>query len=103
VALARTLKVCPCLPSEAHAQSPCRQRQRSPAFYADTLGFASGNDRSQAIAVRFRSGERLRRIFVTDADAVKEYPAFAGKPIGATGTMTSSGRCRRAHDRLKAA
>jgi uncharacterized glyoxalase superfamily protein PhnB len=45
-------------------------------------------------------------VFFNDATpAVKEYPAFAGKPIGATGTMfielEGSGTIDALHDRIK--
>ena len=63
--------------------------ERSLAFYVDTLGFARGMtvpDASPFVFAAVTSGDV--EIFVNDAaTAVKEYPAFAGKPIGATGTM----------------
>jgi uncharacterized glyoxalase superfamily protein PhnB len=63
--------------------------ERSLAFYVDTLGFARGMtvpDASPFVFAAMTSGDV--EIFVNDAaTAVKEYPAFAGKPIGATGTM----------------
>jgi lactoylglutathione lyase len=62
---------------------------RSLAFYVETLGFARGMtvpDASPFVFAAVTSGDV--EIFVNDAaTAVKEYPAFAGKPIGATGTM----------------
>ena len=63
--------------------------ERSLAFYVDTLGFARGMtvpDASPFVFAAVTSGDV--EIFVNDAaTAVKEYPAFAGKPLGATGTM----------------
>jgi lactoylglutathione lyase len=63
--------------------------ERSLAFYVDTLGFARGMtvpDASPFVFAAVTSGDV--EIFFNDAaTAVKEYPAFAGKPIGATGTM----------------
>ena len=63
--------------------------ERSLAFYVDTLGFARGMtvpDASPFVFAAVTSGDV--EIFVNDAaTAVKEYPAFAGKPNGATGTM----------------
>jgi uncharacterized glyoxalase superfamily protein PhnB len=63
--------------------------ERSLAFYVETLGFARGMtvpDASPLVFAAVTSGDV--EIFFNDAaTAVKEYPAFAGKPIGATGTM----------------
>jgi lactoylglutathione lyase len=63
--------------------------ERSLAFYVDTLGFARGMtvpEQSPFVFASVTSGSI--EIFVNDAaTAVKEYPAFVGKPIGATGTM----------------
>jgi lactoylglutathione lyase len=63
--------------------------ERSLAFYVDTLGFARGMtvpDASPFVFAAVTSGDV--EIFVNDAvTAGKEYPAFAGKPIGLTGTM----------------
>jgi uncharacterized glyoxalase superfamily protein PhnB len=63
--------------------------ERSLAFYIDTLGFARGMtvpEASPFVFAAVTSGDV--EIFFNDAaTAVKEYPAFAGKPIGATGTM----------------
>ena len=63
--------------------------ERSLAFYTDTLGFARGMtvpDASPFVFASVTSGDV--EIFFNDAaTAVNEYPAFAGKPIGATGTM----------------
>jgi lactoylglutathione lyase len=63
--------------------------ERSLAFYVDTLGFARGMtvpDASPFVFAAVTSGDV--EIFLNDAaTAVKEYPAFAGKPLGATGTL----------------
>lgn len=63
--------------------------ERSLAFYVDTLGFSRGMtvpDASPFVFAAVTSGDV--EIFLNDAaTAVKEYPAFAGKPLGATGTM----------------
>jgi lactoylglutathione lyase len=63
--------------------------ERSLAFYVDTLGFARSMtvpEQSPFVFAAVTSGSI--EIFVNDAaTAVKEYPAFVGKPIGATGTM----------------
>ena len=63
--------------------------ERSLAFYIDTLGFVRGMtvpDESPFVFAAVTSG--AIEIFLNDAaGAVKEYPAFAGKPIGATGTL----------------
>jgi len=63
--------------------------ERSLAFYVDTLGFARGMtvpDRSPFVFASVTSDPV--EIFLNDAaTAVKEYPAFAGKPLGATGTL----------------
>jgi lactoylglutathione lyase len=63
--------------------------ERSLAFYVETLGFARGMtvpDAPPFVFAAVTSGDV--EIFFNDAaTAVKEYPAFAGKPIGATGTM----------------
>jgi lactoylglutathione lyase len=63
--------------------------ERSLAFYVDTLGFAPGMtvpDQSPFAFASVASGPV--EIFLNDAaGAVKEYPAFAGRPIGATGTL----------------
>jgi len=63
--------------------------ERSLAFYVDTLGCERGMtvpDASPFVFASVTSGPV--EIFLNDAaTAVKEYPAFAGKPIGATGTL----------------
>jgi len=63
--------------------------ERSLAFYVDTLGFERGMtvpDESPLVFAAVTGGPV--EIFFNDrATAVKEYPAFDGKPIGATGTL----------------
>jgi len=63
--------------------------ERSLAFYVDVLGFERGMtvpDQSPYVFASVTSG--AVEIFFNDAAAaVKEYPAFAGKPLGASGTM----------------
>jgi uncharacterized glyoxalase superfamily protein PhnB len=77
---------------------------RSLAFYVDILGFARGMtvpDESPFAFAAVVSGPV--EIFFNDAaGAVKEYPGFAGKPIGATGTLFIEVEGVTAlHDRLK--
>jgi uncharacterized glyoxalase superfamily protein PhnB len=79
--------------------------ERSLAFYVDTLGFARGMtvpDESPLVFASVTSG--AVEIFLNDAaTAVKDYPAFAGRPLGATGTMFIEVEGVDAlHDRLKA-
>ncbi len=63
--------------------------ERSLAFYVGTLGFDRGMtvpDESPFAFASVTSGGV--EIFFNDAaGALKEYPGFAGKPIGATGTL----------------
>jgi lactoylglutathione lyase len=78
--------------------------ERSLAFYVGTLGFERGMtvpDQSPFAFAAVTSG--AVEIFFNDAaGAVKEYPAFAGKPIGATGTLFIEVEGVDAlHDRLK--
>src|SRR5713226_7723835 len=63
--------------------------ERSLAFYVDTLGFAHGMTVPEASPFVFASvtGGPVEIFFNDAAVAIKEYPAFAGKPIGATGTL----------------
>ena len=80
--------------------------ERSLAFYVDTLGFARGMtvpDGSPFVFASVTSGPV--EIFFNDAAAaIKEYPAFGGKPIGATGTMFIELEGVDAlHERIKAA
>jgi uncharacterized glyoxalase superfamily protein PhnB len=63
--------------------------ERSLAFYVDTLGFERGMTVPEASPFAFASvtGGPIE-IFFNDAEgAVHEYPGFAGKPIGCTGTL----------------
>jgi uncharacterized glyoxalase superfamily protein PhnB len=63
--------------------------ERSLAFYVDTLGFSRGltvPDASPFVFASVTSG--AVEIFFNDAaTATREYPAFANRPIGATGTL----------------
>jgi uncharacterized glyoxalase superfamily protein PhnB len=63
--------------------------ERSLAFYTGTLGFTRGMtvpDQSPFVFASVSAGPV--EIFLNDAAAAaKEYPAFAEKPIGATGTL----------------
>lgn len=63
--------------------------ERSLAFYTDTLGFERGltvPEQSPFVFASVTSGS-IEIFFNDAATAVKEYPAFGGKPLGATGTM----------------
>ena len=78
--------------------------ERSLAFYIDTLGFDRGMtvpDESPFVFASVTGG--AAEIFFNDAaTAIKEYPAFAGRPIGATGTMFVEVQGVEAlHDRIK--
>jgi len=81
--------------------------ERSLSFYVDVLGFEPGMhvpDQSPFVFAAVTSGPV--EIFFNDAaTAVKEYPAFAGKPIGATGTLyievEGTGTIDAFHDRIK--
>jgi len=81
--------------------------ERSLAFYVETLGFSRGMtvpDESPFVFGSVTSG--AVEIFFNDAAAaIKEYPAFAGRPIGATGTLfiEMQGGVDALHDRLKPA
>jgi lactoylglutathione lyase len=78
--------------------------ERSLAFYVDTLGFARGMtvpDESPFAFASVTSGP-IEIFFNDAAGAVKEYPGFAGKPIGCTGTLFVEVQGIDAlHDRLK--
>jgi len=79
--------------------------ERSLAFYVDTLGFSRGMTVPDASPFAFAAvTSGAAEIFFNDATAaIKEYPAFAGRPIGATGTLfieMDSG-VDALHDRLK--
>ena len=78
--------------------------ERSLAFYTDTLGFVRGMtvpDESPFVFASVTSGPI--EIFFNDAAAAeKEYPLFAGRPIGCTGTLFIEVEGVDAlHDRLK--
>jgi uncharacterized glyoxalase superfamily protein PhnB len=78
---------------------------RSLAFYVDTLGFTRGMtvpDEPPFVFASVTAGDV--EIFFNDAvGAVNEYPGFAGRPIGATGTLFIEVEGVDAlHDRLKA-
>ena len=78
--------------------------ERSLAFYVDTLGFEHGltvPEQSPFVFASVTSGP-IEIFFNDAATAVKEYPAFGGKPLGATGTMFIELEGVDAlHDRLK--
>ena len=78
--------------------------ERSLAFYVDTLGFERSMtvpDASPFVFASVMSGP-VEMFFNDAAAAVKEYPAFSGKPIGATGTLFIEVEGVDAlHDRLK--
>lgn len=63
--------------------------ERSLAFYTDVLGFARGMTVPEQSPFVFASvtGGTVEIFFNDAATAVKEYPEFSGKPIGATGTL----------------
>ena len=82
--------------------------ERSLAFYVDMLGFERGMtvpDQPPLVFASATSG--AVEIFFNDAAvATKEYPAFAGKPLGATATMfieldETGEKIDALHDRIK--
>ena len=78
--------------------------ERSLAFYVDTLGFERGMTVPDASPLAFASvtSDTVEIFFNDAAGAVKEYPGFGGKPIGATGTLFIEVEGIDAlHDRLK--
>ncbi len=78
--------------------------ERSLAFYVDTLGFERGLTVPEQSPFVFASvtGGPIEIFFNDAATAVKEYPAFSGKPLGATGTLFIELEGVDAlHDRLK--
>jgi uncharacterized glyoxalase superfamily protein PhnB len=80
--------------------------ERSLAFYVDVLGFERGMtvpDASPFIFASVTSG--AVEIFLNDAaTGIREYPAFAGRRLGATGTLYIEVEGVDAlHDRLQAA
>jgi lactoylglutathione lyase len=79
--------------------------ERSLAFYVDVLGFARGMsvpEESPYVFASVVSG--TVEIFLNDAaTAIKEYPMFGGRPLGATGTLyIEVDGVDALHDRLKA-
>ena len=79
--------------------------ERSLAFYVDILGFVRGMTVPEESPFAFASvaSGPVEIFFNEAAGAVKEYPGFAGKPIGATGTLFIEMEGVNAlHDRLKA-
>ena len=78
--------------------------ERSLAFYVDTLGFERGMTVPDQSPFAFASvvGGPVEVFFNDAAGAVQEYPGFAGKPIGCTGTLfVEVGGVDALHDRLK--
>ena len=79
--------------------------ERSLAFYTGTLGFERGMtvpDESPLVFAAATSGG-IEIFFNDAATAVKEYPTFAGKPLGATGTLfIEVDGVDALHDRIKA-
>ena len=78
--------------------------ERSLAFYEGVLGFARGFTVPEQSPFVFASvtGGPVEIFFNDAAGAIKEYPGFGGKPIGATGTMYIEVEGVDAlHDRLK--
>lgn len=78
--------------------------ERSVAFYVDVLGFSRGMsvpDESPLVFASVTAGGV--EIFLNDAaTAIKEYPGFGGRPLGATGTLYIEVEGVDAlHDRLK--
>jgi uncharacterized glyoxalase superfamily protein PhnB len=63
--------------------------ERSLAFYVDVLGFERGFTVPDQSPFAFASvtGGGVEIFFNDAATAIKEYAGFAGKPLGATGTM----------------
>ena len=83
--------------------------ERSLAFYTNVLGFERGFTVPEQLPFVFGSvvSGPIEIFFNERETAVKEYPAFAGKPIGISGTMfvelQGSGNIERLHERLKSA
>ena len=83
--------------------------ERSLDFYTKVLGFARGStvpEQSPFVFGSVVSGP-VEIFFNERETATKEYPGFAGKPIGISGTMfielQGRGHIERLHDRLKSA
>src|SRR5262245_37729996 len=79
--------------------------ERSVAFYVDVLGFERGMTvpkESPWVFASVVSGS-VEVFFNDPAAALKEYPLFAGRPIGATGTLfIDVERVEELYERLKA-
>ena len=78
--------------------------ERSLAFYEGVLGFERGFTVPEESPFVFASvaGGPVEIFFNDAAGAIKEYPGFGGKPIGATGTLFIEVEGVDAlHDRLK--
>jgi len=83
--------------------------ERSLGFYTKVLGFERGltvPEQSPFVFGSVVSGP-VEIFFNERETATKEYPGFAGKPIGISGTifieLQGSGQIERLHDRLKSA
>jgi lactoylglutathione lyase len=63
--------------------------ERSLAFYIDVLGFARGMTVPDEPPFAFGAvtASAVEIFFNEASGAIKEYPGFAGKPIGCTGTL----------------
>jgi catechol 2,3-dioxygenase-like lactoylglutathione lyase family enzyme len=86
--------------------------ERSLAFYTNVLGFERGFTVPEKPPFVFGSvvSGPIEIFFNERETAAKEYPAFAGKPLGMSGTIfielhgsEGSGVIEPLHDRLKAA
>ena len=81
--------------------------ERSLRFYEEVLGFTRGFTVPEARPFVFGSvvSGPIEVFFNEKHTAIKEYPAFGGKPVGLTGTMyielEGSGGVDPLHDRLK--
>lgn len=78
--------------------------ERSLAFYMDVLGFTRGMTVPESSPFVFASvtGGPVEIFFNDAAAAVKEYPEFGGRPLGATGSMFIEVKGINAlHERLK--
>jgi catechol 2,3-dioxygenase-like lactoylglutathione lyase family enzyme len=83
--------------------------ERSLAFYTNVLGFERGftvPEQSPFVFGSVVSGA-IEIFFNERETATKEYPGFAGKPLGISGTMfielQGTGNIGRLHERLKSA
>jgi catechol 2,3-dioxygenase-like lactoylglutathione lyase family enzyme len=81
--------------------------ERSLRFYVEVLGFSRGMTVPEAPPFVFASvvSGGVEIFFNEKETAAKEYPAFAGKPLGITGTMfiemEQPGSIEALHQRLK--